>query len=86
MEMDIIFHFGIQKNIIKKEYKTCNVPLLPLPIEFELHLSKKTVIKHLDMLAEASILQKEKMGKFFFYINKPLYTLFLKYGKNMDLL
>lgn len=49
-------------------------------IEFvmeDLKVSRKTAAKYLDELVEIGLLEKEKIGRSSYYINRPLYELFL---------
>ena len=46
-------------------------------LEKDLNVSRQTAAKYLDVLAEAGLLKKEKLGRHNFYINEPLYNLFL---------
>ncbi len=47
-------------------------------LENDLQISRQTAAKYLDTLAEANLLRKQKIGRNNFYINDPLYDLFLK--------
>jgi len=47
-------------------------------LEQDIRVSRQTAAKHLDKLAEDGFLRKEKIGKHNFYINDPLFNLFLK--------
>jgi Fic family protein len=44
-------------------------------IEKELGVSRPTAMKYLDQLAQAGFVEKEKIGRSNFYINRPLYRL-----------
>jgi Fic family protein len=44
-------------------------------IEKELGVSRITAAKHLDLLANAGLVRKQKMGRTNFYINEPLFSL-----------
>ena len=49
-------------------------------IEFmvqDLGVSRKTASKYLDELVEIKLLEKHKIGRNVYYINQPLYQLFL---------
>jgi Fic family protein len=46
-------------------------------LERDLKVSRQTASKYLDELAKGGFLKKEKMGKHNFYINVPLFELFL---------
>ena len=46
-------------------------------LENDLNINRKTAAKHLNTLADAGFLHKMKIGKSNFYMNKPLYKLFL---------
>lgn len=48
-------------------------------IEKELGVSWQTAKRYLDELVKIGLLKKEKIGKYNFYINEPLFQLFLKY-------
>ncbi|MGN0087071.1 MAG: hypothetical protein ACI353_06080 [Alloprevotella sp.] len=43
-------------------------------------MNRKTMAKYLDMIEEAGLLYKERVGKVNYYINKPLVNLFLNYA------
>lgn len=47
-------------------------------LEKDLNITRKTAAKYLEELSSKGFLKKEKIGKFNFYINKPLYQLFIK--------
>ena len=47
-------------------------------LERDLRVSRKTAAKYLEELCKAGLLTKEKVGKFNFYINMPLFKLFLE--------
>jgi Fic family protein len=44
-------------------------------IENDLGVSRPTAMKYLDQLAQAGFVEKEKIGRSNFYINRPLYRL-----------
>jgi Fic family protein len=46
-------------------------------LEKDLNISRQTAAKYLDELSEAGLLKKEKIGRHNFYINEPLFNLFL---------
>lgn len=46
-------------------------------VEHDLRVNRQTAAKYLDELAEGSFLKKEKLGRNNFYINEPLFRLFL---------
>ncbi len=46
-------------------------------IEHDLRVNRQTAAKYLDELAAGGFLKKEKMGRNNFYINEPLFRLFL---------
>jgi len=74
------------KHAIRNKYKFYSQDLLNnlfyhpyTKIEFltrDLRIGRKTAAGYLDQLAEDGFLKKEKMGKFNFYINVPLFKLF----------
>ena len=47
-------------------------------IEEDLKVSRQTAAKYLDTLAEDGFLQKEKIGFNNYYINKPLFDIFIQ--------
>jgi predicted transcriptional regulator len=47
-------------------------------LERDLQITRQTAAKYLDDLADAGFLLKEKVGRHNFFINKPLFDLFLK--------
>jgi Fic family protein len=73
---------------IRKEFKFYSQDLLNnlfnhpyTKIEFlekDLNITRKTAAKYLEELSDKGFLKKEKIGKFNFYINEPLYQLFIK--------
>lgn len=48
-------------------------------IETELGVSWQTAKRYLDEITKIGLLEKAKIGKYNFYINKPLFELFLNY-------
>lgn len=48
-------------------------------IEKELNVSWQTAKRYLDELTRIGLLKKEKIGKYNYYINEPLFTLFLEH-------
>jgi Fic family protein len=46
-------------------------------LERDLSITRQTAAKYLDELADAGLLKKEKIGKYNFYVNEPLFSLFL---------
>jgi len=46
-------------------------------LQNDLGVSRITAMKYLNKLADSGILEKEKVGKYSFYINRPLYELFM---------
>ena len=47
-------------------------------LEKDLKITRKTAAKYLEELSWKGFLKKEKIGKFNFYINEPLYQLFIR--------
>ncbi len=78
------------KICIRKQYKFYSQDLLNnlfchpyTKIEFierDLRVSRQTASKYLEELAAGGFLKKEKMGNYNFYINQPLFNIFLKKG------
>ena len=48
-------------------------------LQNNLKISRPTSVKYLNLLAEENVLVKGKIGKFHYYINKPLYDLLLEH-------
>jgi Fic family protein len=46
-------------------------------LERDLNITRQTAAKYLDDLADKKFLKKEKMGNNNYYINEPLFNLFL---------
>jgi len=46
-------------------------------VQRDLHVSRITATKYLNQLAEAGLIEKHKMGRNNYYVNRPLFELFL---------
>lgn len=82
---------GILKPIFGKQYKhelINNLFYHPYTkIEFlqkDMMVQRKTATKYLDMIVEAGLLDKVKMGRSNYYINAKLMDLFISQGMNSD--
>lgn len=82
---------GILKPIFGKQYKhelINNLFYHPYTkIEFlqkDMMVQRKTATKYLDMIVEAGLLDKVKMGRSNYYINAKLMDLFISQGMNND--
>ena len=69
-------------NVIRKiDYLYMSVALVPLPytkiefVEQDLGVSRITAANHLDTLVANGFVEKKKIGRTNFYINRPLFSL-----------
>lgn len=53
-------------------------------LQSDLGVSRITAMKYLNSLADSGILEKEKVGKYCFYINRPLYQLFMNIPATLE--
>ena len=75
------------KNRIRKQFRFYSQDLLNnlfchpyTKIEFlekDISISRQTATKYLDELSQKGFLEKKKIGKYNFYVNRPLFNLFL---------
>ena len=66
-----VYSQDLINNLLKNPYTKIEF------LEHDLHVTRQTAAKYLDVLAEAGFLKKEKLGRHNFYINEPFYNLVL---------
>jgi len=67
-----IYSQDLLNNLFKHPYTKIDF------LEKDLNISRQTAAKYLDELSESGLLKKEKIGRHNFYINDPLFKVFLE--------